>query len=402
MMSRLFPGLTLVLAACPDPGDSTTDTTGTSVTTVPISAGTTAGGTATDATTGAPTGDPPGTTAADTTFDPSTTATTTPSPTTETPDPTMTSGTTTPDPTPGTTTTPPDTTTDPPDCSDQPANPAGPEVVIAPEFAMAYSTYDLGQVPGIPPEARLGGCVISLDDPNALLIAGFSEATNGAIYKVGVERGECEHIVAFSGTAEIVASTPYIDANLLYVQSGLLFYPEWPVNNLSQLLPGGNAPARTESMAAIGVAQSISGIGFVPPGFADAGGMRALSWGGGQWYHLTRTPDADLFVVNNAVQTATLPGGPGGFAYVPAGSPGFAVEHVIVAEWSVNTVGVYQVDDQGDPQERTRKDFFTAFPRPWGAYFEPQTGDYLFLTWGAAMDRVYIVQGFKPPPPIPG
>jgi len=35
-------------------------------------------------------------------------------------------------------------------------------------------------------------------------------------------------------------------------------------------------------------------------------------------------------------------------------------------------------------------------------HFEPLTGDYLFLTWGAAMDRVYIVQGFMPPPPIPG
>ena len=59
-------------------------------------------------------------------------------------------------------------------------------------------------------------------------------------------------------------------------------------------------------------------------------------------------------------------------------------------------------DQQPHPLERTRKDFFTAFPRPWGAYFEPLTGDYLFLTWGDAMDRVFIIQGFMPPPPIPG
>lgn len=394
---RRVSGLALLLAACPDAGDATDSVPATtSVTTVPASAGTTAGGSAT--TSGdVPTDEPPLTTADDTTAAATTAAASTSSGA-STSTGAVDLGTTTGD-TGGTTLS--DTTTMT-DCSDVPATPAGPEVAIAAEFAGVYTTYDLGQVPGIPPEARLGGCIISYDDPNALLIAGFSEATTGKLYKIGVERGDCQHIVAFSGLAEPVADTPYIDANLLYVQGGLLFYPEWPVNNLSQLRPGSTMPDRTTSMAGIGVAQSISGIGFVPPDFADPGGMRALSWSGGEWYHLDRAPDGDLFTVSDAVQAATLPGGPGGFAYVPAGSPGFADPHVIVAEWSVNTVGVYQVDALGDPQERTRKDFFTTFPRPWGAYFEPLTGDYLFLTWGAAMDRVYIVQGFKPPPPIPG
>jgi hypothetical protein len=48
----------------------------------------------------------------------------------------------------------------------------------------------------------------------------------------------------------------------------------------------------------------------------------------------------------------------------------------------------------------TRREFFSKFPRPWGAYFEPVTGDYMFLSWGTNADRVYIVQGFVPPPPI--
>jgi len=390
-MPRCAAGLLVVLAACPDSGDPAATLGTTGITTVPLSEGTTAGTTAGGtATTDAPTTAPP-----DTTDTPPGSSSTGPAATSG---PTST-GLVDPDTTAGTTTTTGDTM---PDCSDTPAKPAGPEVVIAAEFADLYSTFELGQVPGIPPEARLGGAIISFDDPNALLIAGFSEAATGKLYKIGVERGNCQHIVGFSGVATVVADTPYIDANLLYVQSGLLFYPEWPVNNLSQLRPGSLVPDRTTPMLAVGVADSISGIGFVPPGLADPGGMRALAWSGGQWYHLDRAPDGDLFTVSNAVQTATLPGGPGGFAYVPAGSPGFPVDHVIVAEWSVNTVGVYQVDDQGDPQERTRKDFFTTFPRPWGAYFEPLTGDYLFLTWGDAMDRVFIIQGFMPPPPIPG
>jgi hypothetical protein len=358
MTSRPIVGLVLLLAACSDDGESTATMPATTVmTSISASGPLSVGGTAMDPTTG-----DPGTTTAG----------------------------------PGT------TTTDTADCETQPGTLAGPEVVIAPAFAGSYTTYELGQVPGIDPAARLGGCIISIDDTNTLLIAGFSEEQSGKLYKIGVERNACQHIIGFSGTAEVVAETPYIDANLLYVQSALLFYPEWPVNKLSQLLPGSTAPDRTTDMATLGVANSVSGIGFVPPGFAAAGSMRALSWEGGEWYHLDRTPDGSLFTISNAVQTATLPGGPGGFAYVPAGSAGFAVEHLIVAEWSVNTVGVYQVDQQGDPMMATRQDFYTAFPRPWGAYFEPLTGDYIFLTWGAGNDRIYIIQGFTPPPPVPG
>jgi hypothetical protein len=74
---------------------------------------------------------------------------------------------------------------------------------------------------------------------------------------------------------------------------------------------------------------------------------------------------------------------------------------LIIAEWSADTVGVYEVDAQGDPIVPTRQDFFTYFQKPWGAYFEPETGDYVFLTWGPSPDRVYVVQGFVPPPPPP-
>ncbi len=303
---------------------------------------------------------------------------------------------------PGTgTTAGPDTTTGMADCGDTPPILAGPEVVIAPAFADLYTTYDLGPVPGIPADARLGGAVIQFDDPSSLLIAGYSEAANGQLYRVGVERGACDHIVAFSGQAVAIASTPYIDANLIYVQSGLLFYSEWPVNNLSQLLPGAAAPSRTTALTPLGVVSSIGGIGFVPPAYASAGEMRLLSWSGGEWAHLERQPDGELFTVSAPVQTAVLPNGPGGFAYVPEGSPGFVSNHIIVSEWSTNTVGVYQTNAAGDPDAATRADFFTTFPRPWGAYFEPLTGDFVFLTWGAAIDRVYVVQGFMTPPPIP-
>lgn len=286
-------------------------------------------------------------------------------------------------------------------CDDLPPMPAGPEVQLAPAFADAYKTFELGPVPGVAPGARLGGCVISNEDPNVLLIAAESEAPSGKIYAVDVIRGNCDHIVAFKGTSKVVANTPYVDANLVLIKSGLMFYTAWPVNQISQLLPGQMAPAQTTNLGGLGVESSVSGLGFVPPGYADEGDMRIVTWSGGKWYHLDRTPNGELYTLSNAKLTATIPNGPGGFAYVPSGSPGFMVDHVIVSEWSVNKVGVHEVDAAGDPKPATRKDFFTVFPRPWGAYFEPLTGDFLFLTWGVGTDKVYIVQGFQPPPPIP-
>ena len=386
-----------LLAACPDDGDETGTSATQSSTPTTVTMTGSSGEVVPTGTTGAPT-----TSAASTDASGSATSTTGPltDGTSGTSDTSGTSTTGAVDTTTGTTTAA-SSTGEPVVCSDKPGKPAGPEVQIAPAFAGSYTTYELGPVPGIPADARLGGCVIAYDDPNSLLIAGYSEAANGQLYRIGVERGNCDHIVAFTGDAVSVASTPYIDANLIYVKSGLLFYSEWPVNQLSQLLPGAAAPARTTALAVLGVANSIGGIGFVPPGYVDEGGMRLLSWAGGEWAHLDRQPDGELFTVSGAVTTATLPNGPGGFAYVPKGSPAFDVDHLIVSEWSTNTVGTYEVDAQGDPLPATRKDFFTAFPRPWGAYFEPQTGDFMFLTWGAGVDRVYIVQGFEPPPPLP-
>ena len=160
---------------------------------------------------------------------------------------------------------------------------------------------------------------------------------------------------------------------------------------------------------------NLEGVGFaahrgVP---AAAGELRILTQNAisadGYWYHVDYKSGGaqGTFVFLNGVKKLTLPRWPGGFAYVPAGSPGFDEQALIVAEWRENSVATYSVDDQGDPIPSTRKPFFNTFPRPWGAYFEPVAGDYLFLTWRAqeqgisVPDRIVVVAGFKPPPPPP-
>ena len=77
--------------------------------------------------------------------------------------------------------------------------------------------------------------------------------------------------------------------------------------------------------------------------------------------------------------------------------PGFDVQSVIVAEWRFDSmldrVAVYEVD-RWSPRGASSSSSF----RGRGAYFEPVTGDYLFLSWGTGEDRVYAVRGFVPPP----
>jgi hypothetical protein len=293
---------------------------------------------------------------------------------------------------------------------DAPANPAGTSVVLAPAYEPHYEVYDLGQVPGVPDP--LGGCVIKHDDPNTLLIAGGSESPLGGIYSIGVIREPCGHIIGFNGSAQAVATTPYVDANLIYTGADLMFYTQWPTYHLSQLLPSSSASDRDINLTSFGI-ETLSdsgpgGVGFVPTG-AEAGGMRIVTWPGGRWYDVGLAADGNLYNVTGLTLKTQLPNNPGGFAYVPAGSPGFAEERIIVAEWTFNgptydRVATYATDAEGDPQVSTRQEFMVKFTRPWGAYFEPVTGDFLFLQWDPAdptPDRVFIVQGFLPPPKPP-
>jgi hypothetical protein len=301
---------------------------------------------------------------------------------------------------------PPLPTADAPPACAVPATPAGPNVKLAAPFDTLYTVYDLGPVPGVP--NALGGTVVRATDHDKLLVAGASESANGAIYEIGVQRSSCGHIIGFVGTATPVATTPHVDANLVYANSSLLLYTEWPQYTMSQLSGTSTVADRRSDLRTMGMPDTgdsgPGGLGIVPPTLAAAGELRVVTWPGGRWFHVATAPDGNLLSVSSITQTATLPNEPGGFAYVPAGSPGFTTQSLIVAEWrfdsTMDRVAVYDVDAMGDPIVTTRREFFQEFPRPWGAYFEPVTGDYLFLSWGTGDDHVYIVQGFVPPPPI--
>jgi hypothetical protein len=286
--------------------------------------------------------------------------------------------------------------------------PLATDAMLDPTFATVYTAYQLGPVPGVPDP--LGGCVIRRADTDTLWIAGGSEGAGGALYTIKLRRDACHHIIGFDGTATKVADTPYIDANVVEATADTLLYTQWPQNKVSTIRVTATSPDVTVDLSALGYPDSPGGIGFVPPPLATAGQLRTVTWPAGHWFHLAYTVDAGTWSFPAAMEASSsaspLPNNPGGFAYVPAGSPLFPNQSVIVSQWSTmgpsaDRVVVYEVDANGDPIESSQKDFFMKFPRPWGAYFEPVTGDYLFLTWGAGMDRIYLVEGFAAPPPPP-
>lgn len=391
---RAFGLLLACLVGCGDDGraDSATAVLSTSTST--------SAGTASDGSTGAPTSGSTTGSSGDTT---STTASTGDGTTTTT---TTTAGTTS-----TTTATGSGSTGDTGgQCFDVLPNPAGPDAVLAAEYVGTYFPYDLGPVPkqggGFLP--RLGGLVISPQEPNLLYVVGPSEVPDAQLHQIFVERGPCGHIVGWAGTATPVLTAPYLDL-MANGPKGVVFISHYPTKQLSQYLPGAVDLVSTIDLSPLGPNQSPGGINFVPPGFPDAGMLRVMGFptdhvDPGSWSRAAITYSVDHYDVGPLVKTVDIAYGPGGFSYIPAGSPLFPEQRIMVTEWLSNprSVSSYAVDADGDPIPATRKLFFESFVKPWGSYFEPETGDYMFLQWEAQPDHVYIVQGFVPPPPIPG
>ena len=161
-------------------------------------------------------------------------------------------------------------------------------------------------------------------------------------------------------------------------------------------------------MAALGIASSHAALNFVPSSFAGAGQVKLVSWESGDWYSASLTPDGsgtfDLTGVTHVdLDTSTaaidvLGGGPEGFTYVSGLNPGFAVNSLLLSEFSAGTVAVYALDANGDPILSSRRDFLTGLEGAEGAVLDPVTGDFLFSTFGGG-DRVVLVSGFTEPPP---
>jgi len=270
--------------------------------------------------------------------------------------------------------------------------------VFGASFQGSYSVFDLGSVPGVP--VAYGGLTTEFGDDNTLLIGGNANEASGLLYSIALVRGAGLHITGYSGNSSVFAEAAFNDGGVAYSSDGVLFLARWPENQLGQIKPGSAVTDKVIDLAALGVGGGGPGGGtFVPTGFAGAGQYKIVTWPDGIVYTLDLVPDgAGTYDVVGVHQGPTLPGGPEGFIYVAAGNPGFAVDSMIVSEFSGNSIAAYEIDANGDPIVATRRDFLTGLDGAEGAFFDSLTGDFLFSTFGTASDTVFRVEGFKAVP----
>ncbi len=267
---------------------------------------------------------------------------------------------------------------------------------IDPAFAGSYSYVDLGSAPGVP--TNYGGLTLLAGTTDTLLLGGAANGATGSLWAVKISRDAGNHISGIV-SAERWGDAPFNDGGVTYGPNGVLFASQWPANKLSQYKPGSTTPDKVIDMAALGAAGSHSAINFVPSDYTAAGRMKVTSWSGGQFYNATFAPDGSgTFDITALAQTATLSGGPEGFAYVPLNSPLITGEAMIVSEYSVGNVAIYDVDSNGDPIAGTRRTFMTGLSGAEGAFIDPVTGDFLFSTFGGG-NRIIAVRGFAVPAP---
>ena len=275
--------------------------------------------------------------------------------------------------------------------------------VVEEPFDANYSVRDLGQPPGVP--ARLGGLTFLAGDSNRLVIGGEANGSTGALYSVPLRRGTDGRITGFSEPATRFADAANNDGGVTYGPGGVLFLARWPNNDLGQTKPGSSITDKIIDLDALGVASSVVGVGFVPPGFPGERSLKLNSYSGGQWYDAAVTADGtgtwDVTGITEVVGSR-LSGGADGFVYVPPGSRQFTAPSMLVSEYSAGSVAAYEVDSDGNPIVATRRTFITGLQGAVGAAIDPTTEEFLFSTFGSG-DRVIAVSGFgsSPPPPAP-
>jgi hypothetical protein len=275
-------------------------------------------------------------------------------------------------------------------------------IAIGSDFAANYSFTDLGTPGGV--AAPLGG--LTFLDNNTILIGGSANNSGGVIRAIDVIRDGNGHITGYAGPSSAFASAPEIDGGLAFGPGGVLFYTGYNENLLGQIKPGSVSPDKVISLNPLGVASSVGTLAFVPDGFAGAGKLKLASYNNGSWYDIELAPDGNgTYDVTNVTFTVNPGGGPEGIVYVQDGNPNFAVDSVLISEYSSGAVGAYSINANGDPILGTRRTFISGLSGAEGGVYDPFSGDFLFSTFGAA-NTVIVVQGFTVPqeetPPATG
>lgn len=271
---------------------------------------------------------------------------------------------------------------------------------IQPPYNAVYTLTDLGSVPSLP--TPYGGLDFLPGNPNVIVIGGAANGASGALYTIGVVRNAQSQITGFSGTATFFSDGAFNDGGVVFGPGGVLFYTRYPNNEIGQVKPGSVITDKVIALTPLGVGSSVGALNFVPGGFPGAGQLKIVSYDTDEWYTAGYAPDGSgTYDITAPVLNTTIQGGAEGFIYVPAGSPIFPANSMLVSEYGNDVVSTYQFDAGGNPVPATRAVFVSGLTGAEGAVIDPVTGDFLFSTFGGT-NTVIVVRGFAlPPTPTP-
>ena len=288
-------------------------------------------------------------------------------------------------------------------------------LLIADTFGSPFSGYSIVPVfqnnvnsPGNPLiPVSFGGLTLNPSNPEQLIIGGNAEGSGAAFYSIAVTRGVDGHISGLVGQPSLFLSAPRLSAGASFGPSfnagEVLFHSIASGGggvDVAMTRWGTTGPTKTVNI----VPENLGGLGFVPVGFGGVGELKVLTYSG-KFYAVTVQTDADgTYDLTGAQLKATLPGsGMQGFVYVKGGSPGFAVDSLLVAEYTTGLLVAYDVDATGNPLPATRRVFLSdpPFSRPSGMFVDPRNGDVLVSTQNNSRSGIYRIKGFVLPVSIP-
>lgn len=261
-------------------------------------------------------------------------------------------------------------------CNDLPDTLVGPEYTLGAKFAEHFAIYDLGDVPGI--TGLLGGSVISVLDPNILLIVGSTGFPPAQLFKIGLARGACGHITGFVGVAQAIADVPQA-ASVMFARDDLLLLTTHPTSNLYQLIPSENAPSYIYDFDVLKEVQHIaSGISLVPTSYGlPLPTLCFSSYPSGAFTCGEIKDNGPLVELTDLKQMSTYAMVGNGFAYVPDELewPGFAPHSLIGSATPLKGIYAYRCDKNGIPIFETGEVFVNGDTH--NVSIDPVAGDIL-------------------------
>jgi putative Ig domain-containing protein/Big-like domain-containing protein len=234
------------------------------------------------------------------------------------------------------------------------------------------------------------GLAFAPDDPNTLIVSTTDFVSRSIYYKAALTRDVSGHITSIGTPAVFVddMSRNFPRAGLAYGPEATLFIGFQSSANL------GEVPADASTISTTGVpgfGGSVTGLGFVPAGFADAGKLVIESYEGGSFYSADVVAQGNgLYSVANVVQTAAIAGQTlWAFAYLPAGGPHLSERSMVLTG---NRLTIVSVDADGNPIVASQRTFLDT-QNSWAAIVvDPSTGDLLATNNGR--DLLVEIRGF--------